>query len=230
MASPTRPRHEAAHARLRADIVSGRWASGERLPFAALCREYTASVGVIREALVRLVEQGLVTSHPQQGFFVVETSPQDLLDIAEVRAEVESLAVRRATESGGLEWESEVVAAHHRLANTPTIDPNTEDYSRLWVASHLEFHSTILRGLENRRLWTSVQQLRNMAELYTRWLPAARSELAEAMLSEHQEIVDAIVARDVDRVSAVTRQHILRQATELSRSMIAAGVGVATES
>lgn len=225
MASPAKTRNEAAHAQLRNDIVSGRWKSGQRLAFAELCSEYQVSVGVIREALARLVEQGLVQSHPQQGFFVVETSPQDLLDIAEVRAEVESFAVRRAIEEGGLAWESEVVAAHYRLENTPILDDDGLNYTTAWVVAHTDFHSKILDGVQNRRLWTSVQQLRNMAELYRQWLPAARSDLAEALVLEHRALADAVVSRDPDAAATLTRQHILRQASELSQNMLANPAG-----
>jgi len=218
MAPKAKTRNEVAHAQLRDDIVSGRWRSGQRLAFAELCAEYSVSVGVIREALVRLVEQGLVTSHPQQGFFVVDTSPQDVLDIAEVRAQVESFAVRRAIETGGLEWESEVIAAHHRLQNTAIVDEDNQ-YTTAWATAHTDFHSTILSGVPNRRLWTSAQQLRNMAELYRQWLPAARKDLADALFSEHQALVDAVLARDADAAAEITAQHILRQARELSENM-----------
>ncbi len=219
MAEGARTRNETAHAALRADIVSGRWHSGERLPFAELCNEYRVSVGVIREALVRLVEQGLVESRPQQGFFVVHTSPQDVLDIAEVRGEVESYAVRRAVEDGALEWESEVVAANYRLENTPLIDEETGHYSPAWVTAHADFHTIIFSDLVNRRLWTSTQQLRDLAKLYTHQLPAPRPEFTQTLVDDHRKLTDAILARDPQAAANLTREHIHRQALEIANSM-----------
>lgn len=61
-------------ARLRADILSGRLLPGYRLKFPLLSARYDVSVSVLREALVRLAEQGLVQSEPHQGF-VVTPSP-----------------------------------------------------------------------------------------------------------------------------------------------------------
>ncbi|MEU6578701.1 GntR family transcriptional regulator [Streptomyces sp. NPDC046805] len=54
-------------ARLRADILSGRLLPGSRLKFPVLSARYDVSVSVLREALVRLAEQGLVQSEPHQG-------------------------------------------------------------------------------------------------------------------------------------------------------------------
>jgi DNA-binding GntR family transcriptional regulator len=57
-AAPTRG--EGVYARLRGDILAGHLQPGSRLPFAKLCARYGTSVGVLREGLSRLVEQGLV--------------------------------------------------------------------------------------------------------------------------------------------------------------------------
>ena len=80
--------------RLRADILAGRVIPGQKLAFADLCSRYGVSVGVIREALSRLVEQGLVSSTPQQGFSVAAISRTDLHHLTEARCEIESLALR----------------------------------------------------------------------------------------------------------------------------------------
>jgi DNA-binding GntR family transcriptional regulator len=64
-------RADAVHARLRADVLSGRLRPGQRLQFAELGRRYAASIGVLREVLMRLTEQGLVSAEPQIGFRVV---------------------------------------------------------------------------------------------------------------------------------------------------------------
>lgn len=67
---PKRTRTDDVHARLRADILSGRLLPGQRLKFPDLAARYEASVGVIREALIRLAERGLVRSEAHLGFQV----------------------------------------------------------------------------------------------------------------------------------------------------------------
>jgi DNA-binding GntR family transcriptional regulator len=70
MAVKERASTEAVHARMRADVLAGVYAPGEKLKFADLCERYAASVAVVRESLTRLVEQGLAVSEPRIGFRV----------------------------------------------------------------------------------------------------------------------------------------------------------------
>src|SRR5437764_786576 len=88
--------------RLRADILDGRFAPGERLKFAPLCQTYDASVGLLREVLSRLAEQGLVLANPQVGFQVTPISVDDLLDLTRTRMDIEGLALRRGIERGDM--------------------------------------------------------------------------------------------------------------------------------
>ena len=92
--------------RLRADILAGRHQPGERLRYAELCEQYDTSMGVLREALLRLAEQELVKGEAQQGFQVVSLSADDLLELTEARRELETLTLRHAIADGDLEWES----------------------------------------------------------------------------------------------------------------------------
>lgn len=82
------------------------------------------SLNVVRGALNRLAGERLVRASPQQGFAVVALTAEDLADLTDVRALVEFAALRRSMGSGDLAWESELVAAHNRLAHTPMTAPN----------------------------------------------------------------------------------------------------------
>ena len=101
-------------------------------------------MGVLREGLLRLAEQGLVRGEPQQGFQVVSLSSGDLVELTDARRELETLTLRLAMVEGDVGWESSVIAAHHRLSRTPQLDP--EDPERLsdsWVAAHAAFHRAL---------------------------------------------------------------------------------------
>src|SRR4051794_29567975 len=90
--------------RLRADILAGRLEPGQRLPFAELSKRYEASMGLLREALQRLTEQGLVESEVQQGFRVATVSAADLRDLTAARCELEGLALRHAIAEADMQW------------------------------------------------------------------------------------------------------------------------------
>lgn len=194
---------------LRSDILAGRLVPGQRLPFVELSANYPFSVGVTREALSRLVEQGLVQSEPQKGYYVTPISRTDLVHLTVARREIEALTLRHAMEDGGVAWESELLAAHHRLAATPlTVEGDAARFSEEWSEAHSVFHETLLLGCENPRLTAIATQLRASAELYRRWsLPLGHAESRD-VAGEHRGIVDAVLAHDTDLAIARLDAHI----------------------
>lgn len=209
MVAKLKTRQEEALKALRGDILAGRLIPGQKLPFAELCANYSVSVGVIREALSRLVEQGLVQVEPQQGFRVTPISGPDLVYLTEARREIETLTLRHAIAEGGVSWESEVLAAHYRLRRCPRLDP--EDPVRLnddWVEAHAVFHATLLDGCRNPRLKAIALQLRDSAELYRRWSVPLGHRPQRDIEGEHQAIVDAVTAGDTEGAIQALDHHI----------------------
>jgi DNA-binding GntR family transcriptional regulator len=202
-------RQDDAYQRIRADVLAGRLKPGQKLPFAELSESYPFSVGVLREALSRLVEQGLVENEPQRGYFVTPLSRTDLLNLTVARREIETLTLRHAMANGDFAWESEVLAAHHRLATTSFYalgDPSR--ISEEWAEAHSVFHQTLLSGSENPRLTAIATQLRASAELYRRWsLPLGHGESRD-IAQEHRAIVDAVLVHDVELAVRLLTDHI----------------------
>jgi DNA-binding GntR family transcriptional regulator len=207
VSSPPKTRTEEAFRRLRSDILGGSLRPGQKLPFVELASTYNASVGVLREALSRLLEQGLVKSAPQQGFFVTPISRTDLEQLTEARCEIESLTLRHSIAEGGVYWESEVLAAHHRLASAPMYtDDRPIRLSEEWAEAHRVFHETLLLGCRNERLLSIATSLRASAELYRQW--SAPLDQTRDIKGEHQGITDAVLARDPDLATQRLCQHI----------------------
>ena len=202
-------RQEEAYTAIRADILSGRLEPGQKLPFSDLAASYPFSIGVIREALSRLVEQELVVSAPQQGFSVTPISARDLVNLTVARREIESLTLRHAVAEGSVAWQSEVLAAHHRLASIPIVyAEDTARVSEEWAQAHSTFHETLLLGCDNPRLTSVATQLRASAELYRRWsVPLGHGE-ARDIASEHRALMDAVLARDADLACRLLDEHI----------------------
>jgi len=204
---------ERVYVRLRGEILSGRQLPGEKLPLAALATAYGVSMGVVREALLRLGAEGLVVAEPQIGFRVAPISIADLVQLTEARCVIEALVLEQSVELGDLEWESQVTAAHHRLERTPQMD--TADTSRIaedWAAAHAEFHRALLSGCPNLRLMAVALSLRDAAELYRRWsVPLSGNQ--RDIVGEHRALRDSCLARDersavrllVDHITSTTR-------------------------
>ena len=191
-----RSRTEDVFDRLRGEILVGALTPGQRLIFPELCTRYESSVGALREALTRLTEHGLVAFEQNFGFRVISLSQAGLVELSDARAELEALVVRLAVSEGSLEWEAGLVAAAHRLKNTP--------FSAQWHEVHADFHLALLGGCGNRHLLAAAERLREQAELYRRWSKddSRRDETA------HLQIANAAVARDVKKTELLVRKHI----------------------
>jgi DNA-binding GntR family transcriptional regulator len=87
--------------RLRDDILAGLHLPGAQLHEVELALSLGVSRGPLREAMQRLVQEGLLTSVPHRGVFVAELTEDDLTDVFFVRASLEEAAVRRVVASGG---------------------------------------------------------------------------------------------------------------------------------
>ena len=205
----TGTRAERAYQRIRSDILTGHFLPGQRLLFTDLGSRYGASVGVLREGLSRLAEQGLVVSQPQQGFHVTPVIPEDLQDLTEARVEIETLAFRKGMEAGNLAWESRLVAAHHVLDGTPELiagDP--QHVNEDWAIAHTEFHRVLLEACPNRRLREFAGALRDASEVYRRWSRHLGGEQGRDIPGEHRALLQAALARDIPGGVALLARHI----------------------
>src|ERR1700675_4377335 len=158
-------RGEEVYDELRAELLNGVLCPGTKLRMVELARRFEVSQSVVREALTRLAEQGLAVASPQRGFRVRELSVEDIAGLTESRVEIESAALRLAIERGDVQWETQVVAAHHLLERTPVVDDNGRFHEQCAVP-HREFHQALTEGCNNARLQGVVQGLRDSAELY----------------------------------------------------------------
>lgn len=191
---------------IRDRILRGDFAPGARLRPATLGPEYDVSVSVVREALTRLSEQGLVLAEPNLGFAVPLLSRERLENIVQARVEVEGITIRISVESGDLAWESSVMAAHHTLNRTP-LRLEDQGLNPDWVTAHRQFHAQLLAGCQNDVLLGICASLFQSAELYRNWSepsPGAQRNVA----AEHDALAKAAIAREADKASALLKAHI----------------------
>jgi DNA-binding GntR family transcriptional regulator len=139
----------------------------------------------------------------------VELSVEDLRDLTEARVVLETLVFRLALAHGDVEWESGILAAHHRLSRASQFDESDPDrLSDQWVTKHAEFHDALLEGCPNGRLKEIARSLRDSAELYRRWSLPFGNRTYRDVSAEHDELLDAVLARDTDRAVESLTNHI----------------------
>jgi DNA-binding GntR family transcriptional regulator len=215
---PALSRTQAVYENLRSDILGGRLAPGEKLQFARLVEQYGGSIGVIREALQRLVEQGLVHSEAQQGFRVVSISQEDLADLTDARCAIEGLALRMAVDAGDVQWESEIVGAHHVLSRAPQFaDAGSGEFTEEWADAHRRFHLALIRACPNRRILGMAEGLRDSAELYRRWSATVGQDRDRDLAAEHRELLDLCLERQSESAQAALEKHLRRTSAPLLR-------------
>jgi GntR family transcriptional regulator, carbon starvation induced regulator len=194
-----------AFGQLRADILSGQLRPDERLRIQALSDRYRIGSTAIREALSRLVTDGFVESEDQRGFRVASVSREDLVDLTRTRIGMECMALAQSIERGGVEWESGLLSAFHRLSRTPA--PSSPDLVLAWADLHCGFHEALIGGCGShwtlrlcRLLHDRSERYRNLANRYT-------GDRGRDRVAEHRALMDAAMARDTASAQRLLTEH-----------------------
>ncbi|WP_433723011.1 GntR family transcriptional regulator [Nocardia sp. CA-129566] len=203
---------------LRDAIMRGDFAPGDALKPQDLAKEQGVSLAVVREALVRVVGEGLADRLPNRGFAVPAFSDRRWQDVAEARRTIEPLMLRMSIERGDIDWEARVRAAHHRLARTPAFVPEEgEYYSEAWSQAHRIFHRTLLEGCGNSVLLETFDRMWSASELARR-LSTYRNPDRDGA-AEHRRLEAAALARDADAAAEALAQHLALTAAALTSTI-----------
>ncbi len=198
---------EQVHARLHAAILHGGYVPGQALKPQQIAAAQGTSLAVVREALVRLVGDGLAERLPNRGFAVPECSDRRWQEITEARQTVEPAMLRMAVTRGDLEWEGRVRATHHLLSRTPVHTPDEDEFpSDAWSVAHHDFHHALLSGCGNPVLLEQFERLWTASELVRRW--STQRNPGRDVATEHRRLERAALARDADRAAEVLTAHL----------------------
>lgn len=220
MSSPT-TLVASAYERLRADVISGRWAPGQKLGIEALRDHYVTGATPVREALNRLAAEGWVLYLEQRGFAVAPVSEDALRELVQTRIWVETLALRKSMERKDAGWEESVVLALHRLSKTArSLSTEAYDENPEWESLHRAFHMALVGHCGSRWLTAFCEQLYEQAYRY-RQLAVKRAYKYRNEFDEHRAVVDAILVADPDAACAALQAHY----TKTTRIILDAGSG-----
>lgn len=190
---------------LRQAILKGELKPGERLMEIALAEKLGVSRTPIREAIRKLELEGLVIMIPRRGAQVANITEKDLNDVLEVRIGLENMAIEKACSLMKQEDFDCLMEAKERFEQVL----EEGDLTQLAQAD-VDFHEIIYRASDNQRLQ---QLLNNLREVIYRYrIEYLKDEDTRSLLTrEHQEIYEALLARDARRAKAVTFSHIENQ-------------------
>ena len=178
----------------------------------ALAERYATSATPLREALNRLVADGLVERREQRGFVVAGISAGDLAEITQTRCWLEEIALRESISAHSTAWEEALVLAHHRLARTPrALSADSFEDNPAWEPLHRAFHRALISGCGSGWLLGFCDQLADQHHRYRR-LSAPRAFSQRGVSGEHQALLAAALAGDAATAVALLTAHFQRTA------------------
>lgn len=201
---------------LQQDILSAKYLPGEKLPIVHLARNYGVSPGAIREALSRLISEGLVEFNEQRGFRATPVSRAALMDITRTRIMIDAHGLRESILHGDAAWEENVREAERRLLASPGREPgNPAKVRPEWQRLHRAFHRTLIAASASPwlmrfhdQLFDQTQRYRAVAVAYEIKTRGGPSDPAR----EHAAIVQALLARDADAAAQAIEAHYMATA------------------
>jgi DNA-binding GntR family transcriptional regulator len=183
-------------------IKDGRLLPGDSIDEAELSSQYQVSRTPIREALIQLQAQGLLTSMPRGGMIVAKMDLQQLLSLWELLAELEGVAVRLACER----MTSQELDSLEQMHEDSLRHAQADDVAG-WQESNLQFHDLIYRATRNPYLRVEVMRIRTRTGYYRRHAFGALGRIRSSF-EQHQTVVDAFRKGDAEAAVSAMVQHM----------------------
>jgi len=200
---------EGVYQELRGDILACRLRPGAKLQINLLAEDRKLSLSGVREALSRLSAEGLVVAEPQRGFHVAPVSLEDLTDLTMTRIDIENLCLARSIEHGGVDWETGIVGATHRLSKTPYWALGDDRrLSEEWVSAHNAFHEALVSACDSVWRLRIRSSLYHQSERYRRLSVPVLSRKRDVD-AEHRAISEATLARKKTRACDLLKEHLI---------------------
>ncbi len=182
-----------------------------RLDERALGEQLGVSRTPVREAISRLEQEGIVENIARRGSFVVRKNKEEILDIVDVWAALESMAARLATSRAS---DDEIAQLRKNFTSYDGEEARThiDEYSD----TNIEFHQTIIK-LGHSEL---IMQMADQLFFHMRAIRAStikdRDRVAQSVM-DHTRIIEAIEERDAYHAEQLVRDHALELAKHIER-------------
>jgi DNA-binding GntR family transcriptional regulator len=193
MAKSTAPTHsETIRLAIEKDIFTGKLRAGTPLDEEAIARRFAVSRTPVREAMMQLVQSGLIEKQPRQGAVVAKMDLRDMIQMFEVMSELEGICGKIAARRMSKEERGALRELHGQAENALL----AQDFEAYYALSR-RFHLAIINGTHNTRLIETTNKLGLQLVPYRRFqlnYPGRK----DANLSDHAAILEAVVDGNSD--------------------------------
>lgn len=201
---------------IRQAIFDGVFAVGDHLGEVEVAQQLDVSRGPVREALVRLRAEGLVSIELHRGATVVRLTIDDIAELTSLRTTLESFAIERAVAHAT----DDDLAAMHAVTVEMEAAIAAGDLHRLSQLD-IRFHDGIYAAARHERLVTAWHTIRSQMLLFLLTRANANHDYLAISLNEHRALIDVIRRRDADEAREMVTAHV-RGAYERLRAALAA--------
>ncbi len=200
----TTPLGDQVEQALKAEIISGRLIPGQRISHEELAAKWNVSYTPVRDAIRHLESQGFVKVLPRRGVFVTELDTATFQDVFEVRIALEVLAAKSATL---LAPTAELERVLRSYQEAETIHQQTNDSSLLVTRDYM-VHDLLMRYCSNAKVIEIMQGLRDLVDWAQATIVSRNPAVYATTVREHMRIVEAMLARDVQRAQHEIETHL----------------------
>lgn len=200
---------DSVHRALRDAIIGGRLRPGSRLSVPHLAQKLDVSRSPVREAVQRLVQDGLATEEPHRGAAVAMLDPTELIPLYEVREALEGLAASLAARCGDGDHLAALVQAHREHAAVLERGESSQ-----FVARDMAFHAALRTASHNRELCSYLERLQG--KIAIAMLGGNLAAWSRHAIVEHEAILTAVLAQDPERAELAARAHIARVRADIA--------------
>jgi len=204
-----RTKKEMIYEILKADILSGKYAFGEKLIISRLAKEFKSSEIPVRESLNQLSAQNLVAFEPHVGAVVKSLSMQEVKDIFEIRVVLEGLATRLAMPHL---TESDFNFLRNNIKKSKEI--LDKEYFEEFEALNFEFHNCIYEKSGNKTLIQSIHDFWSNTKRYPSLFKQNRSHI-NLSIKEHEHIYDSLIGNNGAIAESLMIEHKSRAESEM---------------
>jgi DNA-binding GntR family transcriptional regulator len=185
---------------LRRSILNGDLEGGTRLSLAEIASSFDVSTTPVREALRELAFDGLVRIDSYRGGVVTAVTKEEVEEIVRIRQVLEPMAAREAVEEMTPQILDEARAILSEMAASDSWD--------VWVQGNRAFHRKIYEASSSQRLVSLIKSLQDTQVVFVSATLRKSPLLKETATRDHNEMIEALVAGDAERLVEVTVRHL----------------------
>ncbi len=189
---------------IRQAIFSGSFELGDHLNEADLADRLQVSRGPVREALVQLKQEGIVTMRWHRGSYIMQLSATDVRELSSLRTVLEVFAIREAASAATT---SDLDLLSGVLTSMSKAVDEQSDFDMIQLDA--QFHDKLYRAAHHDRLWNAWNSIRSQVVLsLVVKRHTSKQYYRHKVIAEHQELFDVVSSRDADACEKAIREHL----------------------